>query len=260
MQEKRIQELIFRYNAQHATTNDLLEIEKLIESGKIDLQSLEQIAQVEVQLEKVKFPAPSGALTDRFYQMLALEQRRGISFSWKTLFSRAEAVPKFAFAAMILLIGIILGFFLRYSSASDNEIKALSQQVTDLKEMMMLTLLEQESATERLKAVNLTHEMSDISNTITIALLKTLKYDNNVNVRLAALEALCPYVVDSNVRQELVKSIAKQESPLVQIALAEVMIEIQEKSSVKELERILHSERTPVEVKRKIQEGIKILI
>jgi hypothetical protein len=51
-----------------------------------------------------------------------------------------------------------------------------------------------------------------------------------------------------------------QESPLVQIALAEVMVTLQAKSSVKELERIVRDENTPVDVKRKLEESIKVLI
>ena len=84
--------------------------------------------------------------------------------------------------------------------------------------------------------------------------------DENANVRLAALEALKPYAKQSAVREELVKSIAKQDSPLVQVALAEFMATIQEKKSVKELQKLLQNENTPIEVRSKINESIKVLI
>ena len=76
----------------------------------------------------------------------------------------------------------------------------LGQEVSDLKELMMLSLLEKESATERLKAVSLTQEMDQASQKVTSALLQTLNNDDNVNVRLAALDALKPYSSDGNVR------------------------------------------------------------
>jgi hypothetical protein len=38
-----------------------------------------------------------------------------------------------------------------------------------------------------------------------------------------------------------------------------LMAQIQEKSSVKELEKIVRSERTPIDVKKKIKESIKVL-
>jgi HEAT repeat protein len=136
----------------------------------------------------------------------------------------------------------------------------LSQQVTDLKEMMMLSLLEKESATDRLKAVSLTQDMDQVSNKVTLALLETLNNDSNVNVRLAALDALKAYAKESAVREELIRSIAKQESPLVQLELAELMAALQAKSSVKELEKLLQDKNTPKEVKKKIQESIQVII
>jgi DNA polymerase III delta subunit len=79
-------------------------------------------------------------------------------------------------------------------------------------------------------------------------------------VRLAALDALRLYSGDGKVRQELIRSISKQDSPLVQIALAELMAQLQAKSSVKELEKILKDENTPIDVRKKIEESLKVLI
>src|SRR5688500_2192010 len=132
--------------------------------------------------------------------------------------------------------------------------------MSEMKEIMMLNMLEKESATDRLKAVRLTSEMSEASMKVTTALLQTLNNDENINVRLAALEALKPYVRNINVRKELILSIAKQDSPLVQVSLAEVMAEFQVKSSVKELEKIMQSDKTPADVKTRIKQSIDVLI
>ncbi len=79
-------------------------------------------------------------------------------------------------------------------------------------------------------------------------------------MRLAALDALTPYVKDNTVRAELVRSISKQDSPLVQVALAELMGQIQEKRSVGEFNKILKGNKTPQEVKKTIREKIQVLI
>ncbi|HMI65495.1 MAG TPA: HEAT repeat domain-containing protein, partial [Cyclobacteriaceae bacterium] len=136
----------------------------------------------------------------------------------------------------------------------------LTREVGDLKEMVMLSLLEKESATDRLRAVSLTSDMNQVSQKVTSALFKTLNEDDNVNVRLAALEVLKSYVRDGRVREELVRSISKQDSPMVQVELAGLMVAMQEKKSVKELRRILENEKTPKEVKSKIEESIRVLI
>ncbi|HLT73939.1 MAG TPA: HEAT repeat domain-containing protein, partial [Ohtaekwangia sp.] len=115
-------------------------------------------------------------------------------------------------------------------------------------------------ATDRLKAVRLSQEIGEVSSSVTRALIATLNNDPNVNVRLAALNALIPYVSDNKVRTELIKSIALQESPLVQLVLADVMAALQEKSSVKEFKKLLDDDRTPEEVKERIREKINVMI
>jgi hypothetical protein len=259
MEQERIQKLIDGFNANRLSAEEQKELEILIGQGKVELESLGQLELLQGQVQKISYPAPSAELDDRFYQMLAIEKRSGSSFSWREFFSWPSLAPKLAFASVTLILGIAIGYLVKPAPQASDDMQALREQVTDLKEMMMLSLLEKESATERLKAVSLTEQMDYASSKVTTALLETLNHDENVNVRLAALDALRPYAKDSNVRAELIRSIAVQHSPLVQIALAELMAQIQEKKSVQELQKIIQSERTPSDVKQKIKESIKIL-
>lgn len=261
MDNARIQHLIDRFNAQQLTAAEERELEQFIESGQVEIGHLGRIGELDRQIEAMNFGSPSKDLDDRFYHMLALEKGSAPRFSWKRFFSWPEILPKLAFASVALFAGIAIGYYASpaSSSAQSDDMIVLTEQVRDLKEMMMLSLIEKESASERLKAVSLTQEMDQASTAVTEALIKTLNNDENVNVRLAALDALKPYVRESKVRQQIIMSIAKQESPLVQIAMAELMVQIQEKSSVKELEKIMKAERTPVEVKQKIKESIQVL-
>jgi hypothetical protein len=258
MEKERIQELIVKYNEGQANPSEIKMIERLIEDGSIELSQLHELNAVQEQVLKIESPLPSSELDDRFYKMLAAQKRESKGFSWGSFFSWPELAPRLAFASVTLLVGILIGYLFLPSPKSNQEIAKMSTEISDLKEMMMFSLLEKESASDRLKAVSLTSEMS-ASEKVTNALLQTLNSDDNINVRLAALDALKPYVRDSKVREELVRSISKQESPLVQIALAELMVALQEKSSVKELEKILKNDRTPKEVKKKIEESIKTM-
>lgn len=261
MERQEINALVEKFNAGQATTADVKEIEKLIEGGFVNLTDLHDLAQLEGQVLMLEDPLPSRRLDDAFHAMLANERReRAAAFDWRKIFSWPSLAPKLSFAAVALVIGIAVGYFMRSPSQPDAQIDQLSQQVTDLKEMMMLSLLEKESASDRLKAVSLTTDMDRASQKVTGALLQTLNNDTNVNVRLAALDALKPYTKDSHVRQELIGSIAVQESPLVQIALAELMAQLQERSSVEELQKVLKDNRTPRDVKKKIEESIDVLI
>lgn len=262
MDKQNIRALLDRYNSGGGSESDRKEIEQLLEAGVVSLEDLEGFPELEAQVLRMEAPSPSPALDEQFRRMLSAEKEKITLSSWWRFFSRLDLTPKLAFASVMLLIGVAAGYLLRPPTplSGDRQIEMLSRQVSDLREMMMLSLLEKGSATERLKAVNLTQEMPEASRKVTNALIQTLNQDENVNVRLAALEALKPYATDSGVREALIRSISRQESPLVQVSLAELMVALQERSAVKEFEKIVESDRTPVEVKKKIRESIEILI
>lgn len=260
MERKQIDELVAKYNEGLADPAEIKLIEKLIAAGEVDLTSLHELAGLDEQIQKMEVVSPSLSLDDKFYTALAAEKRasrkKDVSFSFPSLNS---LFPRLAMAAVLILSGFAAGYFLQ-SPQQKTEVSELTKEVGDLKEMVMLSLLEKESATQRLKAVSLTSEMDQASDKVTNALFVALNKDENVNVRLAALEALKPYVSKSDVRKKLIESIDEQASPLVQMALAELMVSIHEKKSVDALKQLLEKESTPEEVKTKISESIKILI
>jgi HEAT repeats len=266
MEQNQINELLAKYNAGLAKAAEIKIIEQLIESGKIELAQLQDFSKLDSQLSKFDAGSPSTRLDVQFYSALAEEKKQyekraflpnrqagSFSLDWSNLF------PRLALAASLLIAGFVGGYLLK-SPSQDKSVVQLTQQVGELKEMMMLSMLEKESATERLKAVSLTSDMSQVSKKVTAALFKTLNGDENINVRLAALDVLMNYVKDSEVRAGLIKSISVQDSPLVQVALAELMVTLQEKKSVTELKKLLQSDKTPKEVKGKIEKSISVLI
>ena len=259
MEKSAVEELIAKYNEGLADPAEIKLLEQLIEEGTIELTQLRALSKLDDQIVKTEMPSPSLQVDDAFYSMLAEEKRKqrkgGFSFQidWSVL------LPRLGFAAVLIVIGFAGGYLLQRPSANP-EVQLLTQEVSDLKEMMMLSLLEKESATDRLRAVSLTSDMTSVSDKVTEALFKTLNNDNNVNVRLAALEAIKPYVKDSNVRKQLILSIGQQDSPLVQVELAQLMVIIQEKKSVKELQKLMDNDKTPKEIKSKIKESIEVLI
>lgn len=265
MEQGRKNELVEKYRLQMLSVGEERELEMLIEQGAVELEELGDLAKIHDQVNQLALPEPGSKLDDRFYQMVRQEKKSASwwrpVFSWQLIFGAGPVVPRLAGAALLLLLGVAVGYWVRPLAAGESaDITHLSREVTDLKEMMMLSLLEKESATDRLKAVSLTEDMDQASQKVTHALIETLNNDSNVNVRLAALEALTPYARAPHVREALVRAIAHQDSPLVQVALAELMAGLQVKSSVKELQKILKDENTPPEIKHKIQESINIII
>lgn len=254
----KTEELIAKYNEGLADPAEVAELERLIEEGVVLLTQLRELHMLDTRIVSADAGAPSMRLDDQFYAMLAAEKKkqRGYSFQWP---SWSFLMPRLAMASVILILGFAGGFWLR-RPAEGSDVAALTKEVTELKEMMMLSLLENESASDRLRAVSLTRELGNASDKVTKALFATLNNDPNVNVRLAALEALIPFTSQAAVREELVRSIALQESPLVQVNLAELMVAMQEKKSVDELKKLMESDKTPKEVKEKIRKSIEVLI
>lgn len=251
-------ELIAKYNEGLADPAEIAALEKLIEAGDVELTQLRVLSGLDERILRVDEGAPSLRLDDGFYAMLGAEKKkqRGLTIQWPTW---SFLMPRLAVASVMLIMGFAGGYWLRQPAAAP-DVTALTQEVSELKEMMMLSLLEKESASDRLRAVSLTGEMGKASEKVTNALFATLNNDPNVNVRLAALEALIPFTSQSAVREQLVRSIAVQESPLVQINLAELMAAMQEKKSVGELQKLMDSDKTPREVKEKIKQTIAVLI
>ena len=253
MENKAIEDLIAKYNEGLADPSEVQLLEQLIEAGKVHLTQLTDLNHLHNQVVQLENVQPDLSVDDRFYLMLAAEKQTHKS---------APVIPMYqrmAIAAGLLVCGFMIGYLLQ-SDSGEKEVNQLTEQVSELKEMMMLSLLEKESATQRLKAVSLTSEMDQVSDKVADALFATLNSDENVNVRLAALDALKPFVKSSKVRSGLIAAIAKQDSPLVQLALADLMVNIQEKKSVEALKQLLEKENTPKEVKSKISESIEVLI
>lgn len=138
--------------------------------------------------------------------------------------------------------------------------KQLISELQNTRETLLLTLLEQPSATDRLKAVNLTDELASPDKQVIKALLATLNNDENVNVRLAAIEALFRYSNLPEVRKGLIDAIPNQDSPMVLLTLSKAMVLLQEKDSVEKLKQAVNSNQLEENAKNKISENIQKII
>lgn len=268
MNQDIAKQLIQKYNQGLLSEEEDQLLEECIEKGFIKIEDLEDLHQLNQQLDVLFDHQLSQEMRKDFFQMVESEKNKKpanplqslVTFLQNNLFY--NPVQSFAYSLALVIIGLGFGFWISSgnSSTSNIEIAQLSAELKDMRETMLFTLLEKESISDRLKAVSLTQDMEEVSENVATALLTTLNQDENINVRLAAIEALYPYANNPTVREGLIKSIAQQDSPLVQTALAEVMVALQEKRSVNALKELLQKEQTPQEIKAKIQESIEVLL
>ena len=220
-------------------------------------------------METIPTPEPPPGTLIRFNAMLDAYKTSGIQepSGGPGIISRLKQLftvqPGFAVAYSLLLVvaGIVLGHWLNapapVAPADDKkQLEALAAQVSDMREMMMKSLLQNPSASERIRGVSYTSEITTVNPGVVDALLTTLNNDQNVNVRLMTLEALTHYASNPSVRAGLVESILQQESPLVQAALADVMLKLQEKNAVRPLKKLLQQKILNSLVRSKVETAI----
>ena len=175
-----------------------------------------------------------------------------------------QAQPRLAFSLLLIAIGLISGYILRQPGQTamsyNRQIDSLSSQVSEIKQVMMLSLLQDPSASQRIRAVNYTEDIGNVNFKVISALFTTLNEDPNVNVRLATLDALVKLAGEPKVREGLVRSIDLQDSPLMQSAIADAMVKLQEKSSVQPLRNLLNKKGLNQMVKINIEKSISKLI
>jgi hypothetical protein len=172
---------------------------------------------------------------------------------------RLGLLPRLAVALSLLVVGWFLGYQVT-PRPERARIDLLASEVQEMKKTVMLAMLENSSAAERMKAVHFAQELASPDEAVLSALARTVNDDPNVNVRLTAVDALALYADHPKVREALVRSIVRQESPLVQLALAEVMVALNEKRAVEPIRKIIASPLVDYSVKSKLEATVRQLL
>ena len=166
-------------------------------------------------------------------------------------------------AAAILLVGIALGRFVMPGATrptdSTSEISAMRSEMRELREMVSLSLMQQQSATDRLKGVTWTGQLDRPSGEVVSALLDALMHDPNVNVRLATIDALERFASRDDVRRGTIQAVEHQPSPLVQIALIDYMVKTNQRESATTLRRLAQDPRVDNAVRERAAWGLQQL-
>jgi hypothetical protein len=190
-------------------------------------------------LENLPEEAPSQHLRRRFYDELEHADRhlhrRRRWFGWIT-------APVLAAAVGCLFVGVLVGLLLRSSPAANHsELAQLQQQVAILNRNLVLDRLENNSASKRLLGVIEASDLAEHDPEVRRALLERAVDDRVHSVRSAAIDAIGPRVGSPAVGDELMASLEKAESPLVQLALADLVLRY---GNPKQMEQLLQlSER-----------------
>lgn len=237
---------------------------KFLDENPEYTDQFDELARTWKMINVLDTPEPSSKMDEAFFEMLSGEvEKMNKKNGWETLMEGLMMVfkPQLAYGILLLGIGLGVGYYMNSSDNTNSTQNIVSNQETeDVRQKLVLTLLEQPSANQRLQGVSEANKFEDVDEMVIKALLQTLNNDSNVNVRLAAIESLTNYVDKPLVRQGLVKSIPNQESPILQITLANLMVALQEKASIEPFKQLLKEKQLDTTVQKKIENSIESII
>lgn len=214
---------------------------------------------------------PAADLRARFYSMLDAYQEGArqrsvpkgrISAALNEFLQKfwpREPVYQAGVAFALLIAGVFAGARLSSPDQQQSEIHNLRNEVQTIGRLLTISLLNQQSASERLKGVSWTGQFDQADPQIISALVRALLHDPNVNVRLAAVDALDKFVDDPHVQSEMVGALERQQSPLVQIALIDLFVQEGVKQSEDVLKKMVKDPGVNIAVKKRIEEGMQQL-
>lgn len=190
---------------------------------------LESLSAIWTKLGVLPEEQPSNNVRKRFYATLEeykqnMQQKKARLKPGKLMDGWFERVmprrPAFQFslALILLVVGLTAGYFLHAGLQGGGEITQLRQEVRQIRQITAVSLLRQESLREQLKNAGLSSQVELPDEETLEDFLRKVDSDITTDSRLAALDALFPQ--SQAIRQELARSLSKQTSPLVEIALA----------------------------------------
>ena len=199
---------------------------------------------------------PSLQMRARFYDSLR-EWRQQDALRRPSFWWLRHPAFQTAAAMLILAAGIGTGYMLRGREMS--EVSQLRGEVYNMRQLVALSLLQQQSASDRLRGVSYAYRVEPDDAQVLSALLATVDHDSNVNVRLAAVDALKKFTDNPVGRRGLAQALGKQESPLVQIAILDQIVEGRDKSAAPAIQDLIAAQGINPEVKQHGQWALRQL-
>lgn len=190
---------------------------------------------------------PSPALRERFDNMwrafqAGREERQADGFARLQPAPQRPRLPwwrsplvQLGGSLALLAIGFFLGSGLSHVRSESEDIAAMRSQLSNMRQLVVLSMLQQQSASERLQGVSYSQSEARLDPQVLAALLHTLRYDSSVDVRLAALQALGSHAGQPQVRRDVSDALQAQQSPLVQVALIDQLLEWRDPDSAQRL-------------------------
>jgi len=160
----------------------------------------------------------------------------------------------------LLVMGVFAGWLIGNKGGGSNDVAALRDDINEMKQLVTLTQLRKESASDRIMATYEFKKLDSASDEILDALIYTFNNDDNANVKNAAAEALFKFGNHDKVRKAFIKGLNSQTDPVLQIKLIDMLVGLDEKRALPKLQEMMQEETQMKVVKQKAAQGIGKLL
>jgi hypothetical protein len=196
-------------------------------------------------------PEPDPAVRARFLEVLeAYQAGRASGLAGQRqvmdLPHKWQAVLAFA----LLMVGVFLGRYVAQPRDAGPDVAQLRGQVEGLRQLVTLSLLQEQSPSSRLRGVTYSYQMARPDAQVEQALLYAVNHDSNVNVRLSAVDALEKYAANPQIRRALADAVPVQDSPLVQIALMDLLVQLNDREAAPALRKLAQDAQADNQVRQ----------
>ncbi len=203
--------------------------------------------------DKLPEISPPEGMKEEFLDMMESEDQ--------FIQNKTTIIPMWAKVAATILV--VFGTFISgyFSGSKQNNEQLLQTEITQLKQEVLLAGLRDYSGPQKIAAVYNIKTSGQSGDNLVDALVYTMNSDKNVNVRLAAINALSE-MMDNNetIKTMLINSLSIQENPLLQISLIQVLTEAGVTEAKEKIETISEDENTDQNVKMYAKNMIKTII
>ena len=268
MTDNAIEMHVLEYIRGDLTADREESLRALLQKHGYKLDELEHLREIYNRLDDVHIPPAGEKMTEGFYQMLEAYKREetkkisvfeSLMLRWRERRCQRWLV-RIACGMALIFAGWLMGLSQTPNERYEDRLDLMSSEIREMKGMMALALLNQSSANERMRAVHQIRTSGCVDERMIALLVNTLGHDSNANVRLVALEALAAHADVPGARDGLIQSLDRQESPLVQLALTDVLVRLKAKQAVGQFQRLLQKKDLNDVVRARINDSLEMLM
>lgn len=255
------QDLILRYIDETLPAEDREKLEKRLAQEPVLRQMLDETGQVVQAIENTEDEAPPTTLQSAFMDALAKEfpapdrpaspaTVHPVGPYWRTIA-----------ATILLVLGVSLGIFYQLNHQQKKQMEVLAKRIQQTQHLLALSMLEQPSAAQRIKAVNtIQKEIKQPDSQVVSALLERMRTDPHVNVRMRAVEALVQFAQAPQVIPALTRQLEREEHPQVLLSLIDALVILEAQPAAPALKELLKSDTQSEVVRNRAAYGMGQLL